>query len=59
MIDLQSLYPKEWVPNAISSLPRLYVDMFNDPLIGSAMGYFGESQREAYTWFRTFLMVEA
>ena len=59
MIDLQSLYPKEWVPSAVSSLPRLYVEMSNDPLIGSAMGYFGESQREAYTWFRTFLMVEA
>ncbi|KAI0352093.1 hypothetical protein OH77DRAFT_814945 [Trametes cingulata] len=59
LIDLQALYPKEWVPSLISNLPRFYVEMSNDPLIGSAMGYFGQSQMEAYTWFRSFLLVEA
>ncbi|KAM5544283.1 hypothetical protein V8D89_001943 [Ganoderma adspersum] len=59
LIDVQALYPKAWVPSAISSLPRFYVDMSNDPLIGSAMGYFGQGQLEAYAWFRSFLLLEA
>ena len=33
--------------------------MSNDPLIGSAMGYFGQGQLEAYAWFRSFLLLEA
>ncbi|KAI0642316.1 transmembrane protein 6/97 [Trametes meyenii] len=59
LIDLQALYPKQWVPIMVSGLPKFYVDMSNDPLIGSAMGYFGREQLEAFTWFRSFLMVEA
>ncbi|KAI0628047.1 transmembrane protein 6/97 [Trametes polyzona] len=59
LIDLQALYPTQWVPGFISSLPKFYVEMSSDPLIGSAMGYFGRDQQEAYTWFRTFLLVEA
>ncbi|KAI0832108.1 transmembrane protein 6/97 [Trametes gibbosa] len=59
LIDLQALYPKQWVPSFVSSLPRFYVEMSADPLIGSAMGYFGQAQFDAYTWFRTFLLVEA
>ncbi|KAI0793722.1 transmembrane protein 6/97 [Fomes fomentarius] len=59
LIDIQSLYPRAWVPSFISSLPKYYVELSNDPLIGSAMGYFGESQLGAYTWFKSFLLVEA
>ncbi|KAI0333900.1 hypothetical protein GY45DRAFT_1271173 [Cubamyces sp. BRFM 1775] len=59
LVDLQALYPKTWVPGIIANIPKFYVEMSNDPLIGSAMGYFGQSQTEAYTWFRSFLMVEA
>ena len=33
--------------------------MSNDPLIGSVMGYFGEGQLQAFTWFRSFLLLEA
>ncbi|KAI0675905.1 transmembrane protein 6/97 [Trametes maxima] len=59
LIDLQALYPKQWVPGVVSGLPKFYVDMSNDPLIGSAMGYFGREQLEAFTWFTSFLTVEA
>ncbi|KAI0370743.1 hypothetical protein BV20DRAFT_240494 [Pilatotrama ljubarskyi] len=59
LIDLQALYPKEWIPGILSNLPKFYVEMSNDPLIGSAMGYFGQFPMEAYTWFRSFLLVEA
>ncbi|TBU30442.1 transmembrane protein 6/97 [Dichomitus squalens] len=59
LIDIQAIYPKAWVPALISSLPKFYVEMSNDPLIGSAMGYFGESQLKAFTWFRSFLLLEA
>ncbi|OSD08112.1 hypothetical protein PYCCODRAFT_1430294 [Trametes coccinea BRFM310] len=59
LVDLQALYPKEWLPSIISNIPKFYVEMSNDPLIGSVMGYFGQQQVEAYTWFRSFLLVEA
>ncbi|OJT09798.1 hypothetical protein TRAPUB_13757 [Trametes pubescens] len=59
LIDLQALYPKQWVPSILSNLPKFYVEMSSDPLIGSAMGYFGQSHLDAYTWFRSFLLVEA
>ena len=55
----QALYPAGWVPSALAALPRFYVDMSADPLIGSAMGYFGPTQLQAYAWFRSFLMLEA
>ncbi|KAH9893332.1 transmembrane protein 6/97 [Cubamyces lactineus] len=59
LVDLQALYPRTWVPSIIANIPKFYVEMSNDPLIGSAMGFFGQSQMEAYTWFRSFLIVEA
>ncbi|KAH9921688.1 transmembrane protein 6/97 [Epithele typhae] len=59
LIDLQSIYPKAWVPAAIAALPRYYVDMSGDPLIGSAMGYFGPSQQQTYEWLRAFMFLEA
>ncbi|CDO74847.1 hypothetical protein BN946_scf184280.g7 [Trametes cinnabarina] len=59
LIDLQALYPKQWLPNIMSNIPKFYVEMSNDPLIGSVMGYFGQQQVEAHTWFKSFLLVEA
>ncbi|KAH9852601.1 transmembrane protein 6/97 [Lenzites betulinus] len=59
LIDLQALYPKEWVPSVISNLAKFYVEMSADPLIGSSLGYFGQAQVDAYTWFRTLLVLEA
>jgi len=57
LVDCQALYPRHLVPDAIANLPKLYVGMSNDPLIGPAMGYFGAS--ENYIWFKTFLVLEA
>lgn len=45
------------VPAMISKIPELYIAMSSDPLIGGAMGYFG--QLDSYVWFKTFLMLEA
>ncbi|KAI8985740.1 transmembrane protein 6/97 [Trametes punicea] len=59
LVDLQALYPKQWVPSVIANIPKIYVELSNDPLIGSAMGFFGPHQVEAYTWLRSFLVVEA
>ena len=55
-MDLQALYPSHVLPTFISSLPRLYVNMSSDPLIGGAMGYFGAPQN--YVWFKSFLLLE-
>ncbi|KAH8103834.1 transmembrane protein 6/97 [Cristinia sonorae] len=57
LVDCQALYPKQLVPDVIANLPKLYVGMSNDPLIGPAMGYFGAP--ENYVWFKSFLLLEA
>ncbi|THH20438.1 hypothetical protein EUX98_g8585 [Antrodiella citrinella] len=57
LVDCQALYPRHLIPDVIANLPKLYVGMSNDPLIGPAMGYFGQS--ENYVWFKTFLLLEA
>ncbi|TFK87630.1 hypothetical protein K466DRAFT_522106 [Polyporus arcularius HHB13444] len=57
LVDAQPLYP-QWVSSFISSLPKYYVDMSNDPLLGSALGYYGEARRQVYNWFRWYLIME-
>ncbi|KAI0918070.1 hypothetical protein AcW1_007047 [Taiwanofungus camphoratus] len=57
LVDLQAIYPTSMVPAMISKIPELYIAMSSDPLIGGAMGYFG--QLDSYVWFKTFLMLEA
>ncbi|KAG2088013.1 transmembrane protein 6/97 [Suillus discolor] len=57
LIDLQALYPPWLIPYFIRALPRLYIQMSNDPLIGSVLGMLGDSK--PFVWFKTFLAVEA
>ncbi|KAG2056720.1 hypothetical protein BDR06DRAFT_909137 [Suillus hirtellus] len=57
LIDLQALYPPWLIPYFIRALPRLYIQMSNDPLIGSVLGLLGDSK--PFVWFKTFLAVEA
>ncbi|KAG1878548.1 transmembrane protein 6/97 [Suillus tomentosus] len=57
LIDLQALYPPRLIPHFIRALPRLYIQMSNDPLIGSVLGLLGDSK--PFVWFKTFLAVEA
>ncbi|KAG2039895.1 transmembrane protein 6/97 [Suillus americanus] len=57
LIDLQALYPPSLTPYFIRALPQLYVQMSNDPLIGSVLGMLGDSK--PFVWFKTFLAVEA
>ncbi|KAK7687288.1 hypothetical protein QCA50_009793 [Cerrena zonata] len=56
LVDLQALYPSHILPTFIANLPKLYVNMSSDPLIGGAMGYFGIPQN--YVWFKSFLFLE-
>ena len=56
LIDFQALYPSSVIPNFISALPKLYVEMSKDPLIGGAMGFFGNSGELG--WFKSFLVLE-
>ncbi|KAG2354951.1 transmembrane protein 6/97 [Suillus spraguei] len=57
LIDLQALYPPSLTPYFIRALPQLYVQMSNDPLIGSVLGMLGDSKH--FVWFKTFLAIEA
>ncbi|KAG1811512.1 transmembrane protein 6/97 [Suillus subaureus] len=57
LIDLQALYPPSLTPYFIRGFPQLYVQMSNDPLIGSVLGMLGDSK--PFVWFKTFLAVEA
>ncbi|KAG1728110.1 transmembrane protein 6/97 [Suillus lakei] len=56
LIDLQALYPPSLTPHFIRALPQFYVQMSNDPLIGSVLGMLGDSK--PFIWFKTFLAVE-
>lgn len=56
LVDLQALYPASIMPKMIATLPELYVNMSQDPLIGGAMGYFGSA--ENFVWFKSFLCLE-
>ncbi|CAL1715502.1 unnamed protein product [Somion occarium] len=57
LVDLQALYPSHLLPGSIANLPKLYVNLSSDPLIGGAMGYFGLP--DDYVWFKSFLLLEA
>ena len=45
------------VPALVAKIPAFYVGMSRDPLIGGAMGFFGDSSH--FVWFKSFLMLEA
>jgi hypothetical protein len=53
LVDSQTLYPDGWRP-----LANWYLEQFNDPNIGGALG---EWKAGAWTWiwFRSFLWLEA
>ncbi|KIM90546.1 hypothetical protein PILCRDRAFT_812299 [Piloderma croceum F 1598] len=56
LLDFQALYPSSLLPGFISSLPRLYFQMSNDPLIGGAMGYLSNSKELG--WLKSFMILE-
>ncbi|TCD69461.1 hypothetical protein EIP91_007587 [Steccherinum ochraceum] len=56
LVDCQALYPRHLVPDGISNLPKMYIDLSNDPLIGPAMGY--TTAPGAFVWFKSFLLLE-
>lgn len=57
-MDLQALYPAQLLPNFITQLPKLYIELSGDPLIGGAMGFPGFGDRASFTWFISFLNLE-
>jgi len=57
LIDCQVIWPKQFVPKLVQAIPPLYVGMSGDPLIGGAMGIFGNGSELA--WFRSFIYLEA
>ncbi|OAX38435.1 hypothetical protein K503DRAFT_691568 [Rhizopogon vinicolor AM-OR11-026] len=57
LIDLQALYCPSFTPDFIRALPRFYVQMSNDPLIGGVLDLLGDSKH--FIWFKTFLVIEA
>jgi len=57
LVDLQAIYPSHLVPPLIAQIPKMYIRMSNDPLIGGAVGLLGKSDH--YIWFKTFLYLEA
>lgn len=56
LLGIQALYTAPWLPTAISSLPKIYVEMSQDPLVGGAMGLLGSP--ENYVWFFPFQILE-
>lgn len=56
LMDFQTLYPPSLVPAAIAKLPKMYIEMSGDPLIGSALGLPGFAS--PMVWFHSFLLRE-
>lgn len=59
LVDFQTIYPAGLLPSILQQIPPLYIQMSNDPLIGSIMGFFGEDNTKNMTWFKSFLFLEA
>jgi len=57
LVDTQHLYPTWLFPPFFHSLQRTYLSMSNDPLLGSATGFFGPNV-EKPVWFNSFIALE-
>lgn len=56
LVDLQYIYPSQFVPSFLSSFLEFYVGMSRDPLIGGLFGAFGDNAHLA--WFKAFIYLE-
>ncbi|EIN09658.1 hypothetical protein PUNSTDRAFT_113088 [Punctularia strigosozonata HHB-11173 SS5] len=54
LLDLQAIYPVWIVPGFIAQLPKLYLQLSNDPIIEGAL-----STGPTFLWLRTFMVLEA
>ncbi|KAF9475209.1 hypothetical protein BDN70DRAFT_957713 [Pholiota conissans] len=57
LVDLQWIYPKQFIPSFMSGFLNFYIDLSRDPLIGGLAGVFGDNTH--LTWFKTFITLEA
>ncbi|KIL69356.1 hypothetical protein M378DRAFT_184524 [Amanita muscaria Koide BX008] len=57
LVDAQHFYPAWIVPSFAKSLVQTYLMMSNDPLLGSASGYFGPIG-DKMVWFNSFVTLE-
>ncbi|KAF8630459.1 hypothetical protein AX15_002908 [Amanita polypyramis BW_CC] len=57
LLDIQHLYPVWLVPPFIQALPRYYLQMSNDPLVGGVSGFLGINT-EHLIWFKCFIALE-
>ncbi|EPT01234.1 hypothetical protein FOMPIDRAFT_1161861 [Fomitopsis schrenkii] len=59
VVDLQAIYPPHLIPAPMKAIIDYYLTTYNDPLIGGVMGFFGPAKAESFSWFRTFVIMEA
>ncbi|KAH9479542.1 Sigma intracellular receptor 2 [Psilocybe cubensis] len=57
VLDLQYLYPPQYVPRLFRLALDSYVSMSRDPLIGGVFNLYGDGGH--LIWFKTFLALEA
>lgn len=57
LVDFQTIYPSQFVPEGLKALPDFYIQQSNDPLIGGLLGYFGDIG-SSLLWFKTFIYIE-
>lgn len=55
-LDVQSLYPREWVPSFLSWIPSYYVAISGDPFLAASFGFTDNATE--YLWFTTLLHLE-
>ncbi|PFH51855.1 hypothetical protein AMATHDRAFT_129737, partial [Amanita thiersii Skay4041] len=57
LIDAQSLYPTWLLPEFFKALPRYYVQMSGDPLLGGITGFLGQNSYHLI-WLKCFIVLE-
>ncbi|EJD07293.1 uncharacterized protein FOMMEDRAFT_100463 [Fomitiporia mediterranea MF3/22] len=57
LIDLQVLYPAEFVPKAIAELPKWYLQQYADPIIAGVFDLNGPPA--LWVWLKSFMVLEA
>ena len=50
LLDLQAIYPPQWVPQLMKDMLSNYVELFKDPFLGSPSTMY---------WFKSFVICQA
>ncbi|KZW01243.1 hypothetical protein EXIGLDRAFT_638565 [Exidia glandulosa HHB12029] len=57
LVDFQQLYPRQWVPSAVTALADWYLSEHGDPIYAGGMGLL-KSRPHDVVWLQSFTVLE-